>query len=45
MDKNKGILEDTLQPLTTQMIKNNFDNKGIKEDKYIITKQQRHNWT
>lgn len=33
------ILEDTLEILTKQMIKDNFQNKGVKEDKYIITKQ------
>lgn len=40
MEKNKEILEDTLELLTTQMIKNNFENKVIKEEKYIITKQE-----
>ena len=33
------ILEDTIEILTEQLIKDNFQNKGVKEEKYIITKQ------
>lgn len=34
------ILEDTIEILTKQMIKENFQNKGAKEEKYILTKQE-----
>lgn len=34
------MLEETLQVLTEQMIKNNFQNKINDEKKYIITKQE-----
>lgn len=33
------ILENTIEILTEQMIKNNFQNRGVKGDKYIISKQ------
>lgn len=34
------ILEATIEILTKQMIKDNFQNKGAKEEKYILTKQE-----
>lgn len=34
------MLDETLQVLTEQMIKNNFTNKGNKEEKFIMTKQE-----
>ena len=34
------ILEDTIEILTKQMIKDNFQSKGDKEEKYILTKQE-----
>lgn len=40
MEKNKEILDDTLELLMLQMIKENFENKNIQEEKYIITKQE-----
>ena len=40
MEKNKEILEDTLELLMLQMIRENFENKNIQEEKYIITKQE-----
>lgn len=40
MDKNKEILDDTLEVLMLQMIKEKFENKNQNEDKYIITKQE-----
>lgn len=40
-----NVLNDTLQLLTEQMIRDNFKNKGSKEDKYIITKQELYNFS
>lgn len=40
MDKNKEILDDTLEVLMLQMIKENFENKNLSEEKFIITKQE-----
>lgn len=40
MDKNNEILDDTLEVLMLQMIKNNFKNKNINEEKFVITKQE-----
>ena len=40
MDKNKEILDDTLEILMIQMIKEKFENKNQNEEKYIITKQE-----
>ena len=40
MDKNKEILDDALEILMLQMIKEKFENKNQNEDKYIITKQE-----
>lgn len=40
MDKNKEILDDALEVLMLQMIKEKFENKNQNEDKYIITKQE-----
>ena len=40
MEKNKEILDDTLELLMLQMIRENFENKNIQEEKYIITKQE-----
>ena len=40
MEKNNEILEDTLDVLMLQMLKDNFENKDINEEKYIITKQE-----
>ncbi len=37
--QDNKILEDAIEILTEQMIKDNFQNKGVKEDKYILTKQ------
>ena len=39
------MLNDTIQVLTEQMIKNNFVNKDSKEEKYIITKQELYNFS
>ena len=39
MEEN-NILDDALQVLMEQMIKDNFENKNQNEDKYIITKQE-----
>ena len=40
MLKNNEILDDTLELLMLQMIKDNFKNKNINEEKFIITKQE-----
>lgn len=40
MLKNNEILDDTLEVLMLQMIKENFENKNLSEEKYIITKQE-----
>lgn len=40
MSKNKEILEDTLELLMIQMLKENFENKNMRDEKYIITKQE-----
>ena len=40
MDKNNEILDDALELLMLQMIKDNFKNKNINEEKFIITKQE-----
>lgn len=40
IDKNNEILDDTLELLMLQMIKDNFKNKNINEEKFIITKQE-----
>lgn len=40
MLKNNEILDDTLELLMLQMIKENFKNKNINEEKFIITKQE-----
>lgn len=40
MDKNNEMLDDTLEVLMLQMIKNNFKNKNINEEKFVITKQE-----
>lgn len=37
MDNN--ILEDVLEVLVKEMIKSNFESKGLKEEKYIVSKQ------
>ena len=38
--KNKEILDDTLELLMIQMLKENFENKNMRDEKYIITKQE-----
>ena len=41
VDNNKQqILEDAIELLTLQMIKNKFQNKSIEEEKFVITKQE-----
>lgn len=40
MLKNNEILDETLEVLMLQMIKEKFENKNQNEDKYIITKQE-----
>lgn len=40
MSKNKEILDDTLELLMIQMLKENFENKNMRDEKYIITKQE-----
>lgn len=40
MLKNNEILDDTLELLMLQMIKDNFKNKNINEEKFILTKQE-----
>ena len=40
MENNNQILDDTLELLMLQMIKDNFENKEYSREKYIITKQQ-----
>ena len=40
MLKNNEILDDTLELLMLQMIKENFENKNINKEKFIITKQE-----
>lgn len=40
MLKNNEILDETLEVLMLQMIKENFENKNLSEEKYIITKQE-----
>lgn len=40
MLKNNEILDDALELLMMQMIKDNFKNKNINEEKFIITKQE-----
>ena len=37
---NKKILDEVLELLLIQMIKDNFENKDLMEEKYIITKQE-----
>lgn len=39
------ILEDTLDILTEQMIKDYFKSKAIGEEKYIITKQDLYDFS
>lgn len=34
------MLDEALEVLTEQMIKDNFENKGNVEEKFIITKQE-----
>jgi len=34
------MLEDAIELLTLQMIKNKFQNKSIEEEKFVITKQE-----
>ena len=40
MSKNKEILDDTLELLMIQMLKENFENKNMRDEQYIITKQE-----
>ena len=40
MDKNNEILDDALELLMLQMIKENFENKNMRDEQYIITKQE-----
>ena len=40
-----NILNNTIQILTEQMIRDNFTNKGSKEERYIITKQELYNFS
>lgn len=40
MKKNNEILDDTLELLMLQMIKEKFENKNQNEEKFIITKQE-----
>jgi uncharacterized protein (UPF0305 family) len=40
MVSNNKFLDEVIQTLTKQMIINNFQNKKINEEKYIITKQE-----
>ena len=34
------MLDETIEELTKQMIKNKFENKNMRDEKYIITKQE-----
>ena len=40
MLKKNEILDDALELLMVQMIRENFENKNIHEEKFIITKQE-----
>lgn len=40
MLKNNEILDETLEVLMLQMIKEKFENKNQNEEKFIITKQE-----
>ena len=40
MENNNQIFDDTLELLMLQMIKDNFESKNHKEERYIVTKQQ-----
>lgn len=40
-----NLLDETMECLTKQMIQNNFKNKGSKEEKYLITKQELYNFS
>lgn len=40
MDKNREILDDTLDLLMIKMIKDKFENKNKNEEKFILTKQE-----
>ena len=40
MLSNKSMLDDTLELLMMQMIRDNFEHKENQEEKYIITKQE-----
>ena len=41
----ENLLNDTMQLLTEQMIRDNFKKQGSKEERYIITKQELYNFS
>lgn len=38
------MIDEIIESLTIQMIKDRFSNKNIKEEKFIITKQELYNF-